>query len=171
MAKFKIETGDDNPILRAKSPSVRTDEFGRFRALAESMVKYVKDPDNGCVGLAAPQIGTNRRIIAVSLLSSYDDESYRTVAMFNPEITEISEIVETDSEGCLSVPGERGDVTRPKRVRLRYRDASGHSYALDLSGLAARIVQHEIDHLDGILFTDKLADRSRKTDAIPASNP
>lgn len=156
MPKFKIETGNENPILRARSAPVRDSEFSKFKTLADSMVKYVKDPDNGCVGVAAPQIGTNRRIVAVSLLDSYEDESYRTLAMFNPEILEASEIFETDAEGCLSVPGERGDVARPKRVRVRYRDSGGRTYVLDLSGLAARIVQHEIDHLDGILFTDKL---------------
>jgi peptide deformylase len=86
--------------------------------------------------------------------------------MFNPQVLERSEILETDSEGCLSVPGKRGKVTRPKRIRLTYSDVRGKTYSLDLSGLAARVVQHEIDHLDGILFTDKALEGS-VSDSIP----
>lgn len=154
--KFRIETGNANPILRAVSPAIRPEELRKYAPLAESMVKYVKNPDNRCVGVAAPQIGTNKRLIAVSLLSSYEDESYRTVAMFNPEILESSEMRESDSEGCLSVPGKRGEVSRPKRIKLRYLDANGNAVVREMEGLMARIVQHEIDHLDGILFTDKV---------------
>ncbi len=124
------------------------------------MVKYVKDERNGSVGIAAPQVGVNRRLVAVSLLSDYEDENYRTISMFNPQVLECSEILETDSEGCLSVPGKRGKVTRSKRIRLTYSDVRGKTYSLDLSGLAARVVQHEIDHLDGILFTDKALEGS-----------
>jgi peptide deformylase len=154
--KLQIETGTDNPILRTRSAEVRPEEFSKFRALSEAMVKYVKNEDNGSVGVAAPQVGVNRRIVAISLLASYEDEAYRTISMFNPEILETSQMLETDSEGCLSVPGKRGDVTRPKRIKIRYQDAYGKTYVLDLSGLAARIVQHEVDHLNGILFTDKI---------------
>ena len=68
------------------------------------MVKYVRDEDNRCVGLAAPQIATNKRIIAVSLMRDYDDENYRTIAMINPVILDHSDEIETDNEGCLSVP-------------------------------------------------------------------
>lgn len=153
--RLKIETGDDNAILRTVSPEIRPDEFRKYAPLAEAMVKYVKNPANRSVGVAAPQVGHNVRLIAVSLLSTYDDEDYRTVAMFNPVVLEKSEILESDSEGCLSVPGMRGDVLRPKRIRLKYSDASGKLFMREMNGLMARIVQHEIDHLDGILFTDK----------------
>lgn len=71
------------------------------------MVKYIKNPDNGGVGLAAPQVGVNKRIIAVSLMHDYDDDDYRTIAMINPEIIEHSVEMCTDEEGCLSVPGEK----------------------------------------------------------------
>ncbi|MDQ1343684.1 MAG: peptide deformylase [Patescibacteria group bacterium] len=153
--RFKIETGDANPILRAVSPDIRPEVFRKYAPLAEAMVKYVKNPDNRCVGVAAPQVGQNVRLIAVSLLSSYDDETYRTVAMFNPTVLEKSDMLESDSEGCLSVPGMRGDVMRPKRVKLRYFDAKGAAFVREMEGLMARVVQHEIDHLDGVLFTDK----------------
>lgn len=153
--RLRIETGNENPVLRAVSPEIRPSDFRKYAPLAEEMVRYVKNPDNRCVGVAAPQVGTNVRLIAVSLLSSYDDEFYRTVAMFNPVVLEKSEVLESDGEGCLSVPGMRGDVLRPKRIKLRYQDAKGTTFVREMEGLMARIVQHEIDHLDGVLFTDK----------------
>lgn len=104
MAKLIIETGDDNEILRSISDIIRTDEIRKFKSLAEDMIKYVKDPENGAVGLAAPQIGVNKRLIAVSLMQDYEDESFRTIAMINPEITEHTEESSFDKEGCLSVP-------------------------------------------------------------------
>lgn len=120
------------------------------------MVKYIKDPDNGWVGLAAPQVGVNKRLIVVSLLRDYEDENYRTIAMFNPTILEHSPDMNTDEEGCLSVPGEKGEVRRWTTVRLTFLDIDGKKQILNLDHLSARIVQHEIDHLDGILFIDKV---------------
>ncbi|MFZ3233413.1 MAG: peptide deformylase [Patescibacteria group bacterium] len=105
--------------------------------------------------MAAPQVGHNVRLVAVSLLNSYEDENFRTVAMFNPVVLEKSDVLESDDEGCLSVPGMRGDVLRPKRIRLKYSDEKGNLFVREMHGLMARIVQHEIDHLDGVLFTDK----------------
>lgn len=153
--RLKIETGNDNPVLRAVSPEIRQDEFRKYAPLALEMVKYVKDPKNRCVGVAAPQVGHNVRLVAVSLLNSYEDENFRTVAMFNPVVLEKSDVLESDGEGCLSVPGMRGDVLRPKRIRLKYSDEKGNLFVREMNGLMARIVQHEIDHLDGVLFTDK----------------
>lgn len=112
MAKLIIETGDDNEILRSISDVIRNDEIRKYKSLAEDMVKYVKNPDNGAVGLAAPQVGVNKRLIAVSLMQDYEDESFRTIAMINPEITEHTEESCFDKEGCLSVPGESGEVER-----------------------------------------------------------
>lgn len=88
-------------------------------------------------------------------MKTYEDETFRTIAMINPEILEHSEEKCTDKEWCLSVPGESGDVERWSWVKLAFLDIDGHKYAMRLENLAARIVQHEIDHLDGILFTDK----------------
>jgi peptide deformylase len=104
MAKFTIETGDTNEILRTVSEKVKPHELRTYKSLAEEMVKYIKNPKNGGVGLAAPQIGVNKRIIVVSLMQDYDDENYRTIAMVNPEIIEHSEELCSDTEGCLSVP-------------------------------------------------------------------
>lgn len=154
--KFTIHTGKTNDILRTKSENVAPTELRKYTRLADDMVRYIKNPDNGGVGLAAPQIGVNKRIIAVSLLRDGDDENYRTIAMINPEILEHTEEMESDNEGCLSVPGENGDVDRWKRIKVSYIDSSLRPQSMLLSGLAARIVQHEVDHLDGILFTDRV---------------
>jgi peptide deformylase len=88
-------------------------------------------------------------------MKTYEDETYRTIAMVNPEIIEHSENRIKWEEGCLSVPGETGDVERWEWVKISFIDPEGHKYAMRLEWLAARIVQHEIDHLDGVLFTDK----------------
>lgn len=155
MPKLKIQTWDDNEILRSVSSPITPAELKKYRSLAEDMVKHIKNPDNGGVWLAAPQVGLNKRLIVVSLMKTYDDETFRTIAMINPEILEHSEEKCTDKEWCLSVPGESGDVERWSWVKLAFLDIDGHKYAMRLENLAARIVQHEIDHLDGILFTDK----------------
>ncbi len=96
------------------------------------MVKYIKNPDNGGVGLAAPQVGVNKRLIVVSLMKDYDEETFRTIAMLNPEIIEHSEDMCTDQEGCLSVPGERGDVERWCWVKVTFLDPEGKKYAMRL---------------------------------------
>lgn len=154
MSKLKIETGDDNEILRSASDTIKPTELKQYRALAESMIKHIKNPDNGGVGLAAPQVWVNKRLIVISLMRTYDDEMYRTIAMVNPEIIEHAAEKVKWEEGCLSVPGETGDVERWVWVKVSFIDPEGRKYALRLESLAARIVQHEIDHLDGILFTD-----------------
>lgn len=155
MPKLKIETGDENEILRSVSETIKPAELKQYRSLAEDMIKHIKNPDNGGVGLAAPQVGVNKRLIVVSLMKTYDDEAYRTIAMVNPEIIEHAENRVKAEEWCLSVPGERGDVERWEWVKVSFMDPEGRKYAMRLEALAARIVQHEIDHLDGILFTDK----------------
>lgn len=91
MPKLTIETGEDNEILRSVSDTIKPAELKQYRALADGMIKHIKNPDNGGVGLAAPQVGVNKRLIVVSLMKTYDDETYRTIAMVNPEIIEHAE--------------------------------------------------------------------------------
>lgn len=89
-------------------------------------------------------------------MKTYDDETFRTIAMINPEIIENSGEKCADKEGCLSVPGESGEVERWTWIKVTFLDTDGKKYILTLTDLAARIVQHEIDHLDGVLFVDKI---------------
>lgn len=98
MSKLTIETGDDNEILRSISDIIKPAELKQYRSLAESMIKYIKNPDNGGVGLAAPQVGVNKRLIVVSLMKDYEDEEYRTIAMINPEIIEHSDDTSKNEE-------------------------------------------------------------------------
>lgn len=151
-----IELNKDNPILRAVSSKIQDSEFSQYLKLGKEMLKYIKDPDHSGVGLAAPQVGINKRLIIVSLLKDREDENFSTVMMINPEILEHSEETDIDDEWCLSLPNQRGAVSRWTKIKLRYTDEKRKTKTLMLQGLSARIVQHEIDHLDGVLFIDKL---------------
>ncbi len=158
--KLTIETGKQNDILRDISTPVAPNEFRNYKKLVEDMLKYIRNPKNGGVGLAAPQVGVNKRIIVVSLMKDYDDENFRTIPMINPVIVSHSEETTCDQEGCLSIPGESGDVVRWAEVDIEFYNIEGRKFALHLKDLAARIVQHEIDHLDGVLFTDRVGNES-----------
>ncbi|PLS06502.1 peptide deformylase [Neobacillus cucumis] len=103
------------------------------------------------VGLAAPQIGIDGRMAIVDI-----DDDHGTIEMINPRIIETSG-EQTDPEGCLSFPGLYGEVTRPNFVKIDAFDRKGRKYTLEAEGFLARAIQHEIDHLDGILFTTKVS--------------
>ncbi|MCM3725999.1 peptide deformylase [Neobacillus cucumis] len=103
------------------------------------------------VGLAAPQIGLDARIAIVDI-----EDEHGTIEMINPRVIETSG-EQTDPEGCLSFPGLYGEVTRPNYVKIRAFDRKGREYTFEAEGFLARAVQHEIDHLDGILFTTKVS--------------
>lgn len=156
---LKIETGPNNPILRTVCEPIHKSELPKYVKLGKEMIKYIKDPDNGGIWLAAPQVGVAKRLIIVSLItdrSDKDDKPYQTVMMINPEILEFGKEKDIEEEGCLSLPGLRGEVERPTALKLRYMDEKGKTQTLLLSWLTARIVQHEVDHINGVLFIDKL---------------
>jgi len=107
------------------------------------------------IGLAAPQVGDNRRLIVVDVARDGDEpEPY---CMVNPELRWVSEDVVTMNEGCLSLPDVFVDVDRPERVRLAYLDENGDEHEIEADGLFARCIQHEIDHLNGVLHVDYLS--------------
>lgn len=114
--------------------------------LLDNMKDTLYDTENG-IGLAAPQIGIAKRVVIIDV----DDELYELI---NPEII-LREGSATDVEGCLSVPGVSGEVTRAARVKVQALDRYENMIELDKDGIEARVLQHEIDHLDGILFIDK----------------
>ncbi|ASS73814.1 peptide deformylase [Tumebacillus algifaecis] len=141
---------DPNPVLRATAVSVtQFDEelFTLLDDMADTMYQY-----NG-IGLAAPQVGISQRVIVVD----YGDEFGGLIEMINPVITEKSGSV-VDVEGCLSIPGLRGNVERFEKLTISYQKRDGKTYQLMPEGYFARIFQHEIDHLDGILYTDHALD-------------
>ena len=106
------------------------------------------------IGLAAPQIGVGLRFAVVDLMP---DDKPTPIALINPEVIARSEELATREEGCLSLPGQYADVTRPARVTVRYTAVDGARRQIEADGLLAACLQHEIDHLDGILFVDHLS--------------
>ncbi|MBN2096026.1 peptide deformylase [Candidatus Peregrinibacteria bacterium] len=142
-----IETGQDNQILRRKSEPIKTIDKKILRLLKE-MEKSMKEEKG--VGLAAPQVGRNVRMILVLL------NNKNLIPMINPEIIDHSDKTEVGEEGCLSLPGIWGNVERYHEITVKYLDEKGTDRILKLEGFNARVVQHEIDHLNGILFTDYL---------------
>jgi peptide deformylase len=153
---LKIETWEENPILRKVAEKINDKDFKKYVKLWKEMVKHIKDPENWWVWLAAPQVGYSVRLIVVSLLKDREDENFKTLMMINPEIEEHSDETNCDTEWCLSIPWEKWDVERFNKIKLTFLDEKKSKKTLILEWLSARIVQHEIDHLDGKLFTDYL---------------
>jgi peptide deformylase len=138
-----VEYGD--PVLRERARPVKQVTV-RIRVLVERMLKAMKEA-NG-IGLAAPQVGVSRQILVVSL----DNKDY---VLINPEIVSL-EGCAVDTEGCLSFPSLQGDVARAQRVVVRALDRHGKPFEIEAENLLARVFQHEYDHLDGVLFIDKV---------------
>lgn len=153
---LKVETWNDNNILRTVSEDIKIFEFKKYVKLGQEMIKYIKNPKHWGVWLAAPQIWHNKRLIVVSLLKDWDsEESFKTIMMINPVITDHSESKNEDVEWCLSVPWKKWKVLRYDNIKVIYQNEKWHEKTLILEWLRARIVQHEVDHLDWVLFIDK----------------
>lgn len=159
---LNIEQWEKNTILRTVSEKIKKKDLKKYIKLAKEMLKYIKNPDNWGVGLAAPQVGYNKRLIIVSLLKDWEDESYPTIIMINPEILNHSDDKQISDEGCLSLPWETWKVPRYKSIKLKYFDEKFNEKILKLDWLKSNIVQHEIDHLDWILFTDRIKEAEKK---------
>ena len=145
-----------DPVLRQLARPV--DAFDEhLRHLVEMMACVMEEGDG--VGLAANQIGVLRRVFLWKLPEQEEGEYQVCI---NPEIVARAESCITDQEGCLSIPRVTVAVTRPETVVLRAQDLTGESYTVELEGLAARIVQHEIDHLDGRLILDRATPDERR---------
>jgi peptide deformylase len=139
-----------DPVLRQRCPPVT--EFGPdLERLAADMVETMHAAPG--VGLAAPQVGLTLRLAVVDLSVGKRPEDLRVLV--NPEVL-APEGSEVEEEGCLSLPGLTEKVERPARVRVRAVDVAGRPFELEAEGWLARAVCHEVDHLDGILFTDRL---------------
>lgn len=130
-----------------------------LRALADDMLETMYDAPG--IGLAAPQVGVLNRLIVLDCVKE-EGAAPRPLIMFNPEITARSDEQSTYEEGCLSIPEQYADVTRPAEVSVRWIDRGGNPRSEDFTGLWATCVQHEIDHLDGKLFIDYLGAMKRQ---------
>lgn len=151
MATLPILIAPD-PRLKKKAERVAKVDDATRRLLDDMLETMYAAPG---IGLAAPQVGVSKRVIVLDV--ALKDDPPAPLRLVNPEIVWSSLETNTAEEGCLSLPEHYADVTRPAEVRVRYFDADGASRELDAKGLLATCVQHEIDHLDGILFVDHLS--------------
>ncbi len=160
MTILPIET-PDNPVLRKKARPV-TSFDAELQVLIDDMIETMREA-NG-VGLAGPQVNQSMRLTVVETLPEYDEEgqaiegSRKLIVLVNPEIVWKSKIMVEGIEGCLSIPGWVGEVLRHEDIRVRALDRQGKKIKMRLSDWTARIVQHEIDHLDGVLYIDRLTE-------------
>jgi peptide deformylase len=138
--------------LRTKCRAVGAADSDKVRALAPRMLATMYHAPG--IGLAAPQVGELLRLAVVDIQK---DEEKQPLVLVNPEIVAASKELFTREEGCLSLPGQYAEVTRPAQVKLRYLDLEGAKRELEADGLLATCIQHELDHLDGVLFVDHLS--------------
>ena len=151
MAILPIIVAPD-PRLKIKSKAVEKVD-GRVRKLMEDMIESMYAAPG--VGLSAVQVGVPERIIVIDV--SKDPDPPEPVRLVNPEIVEVSEEIGLAEDGCLSLPEHFADVERPMSVEVRYVDGNGEIRTIEAEGLLATVLQHEMDHLEGILFVDHLS--------------
>jgi peptide deformylase len=158
MSELEILTVDDPQqlqVLRSKSRNVQR-VTPKLVAFAEQMLETMRNA-NG-VGLAAPQVGVLQRLFVVELPEDEENEQPReTYIFFNPEIVK-GRGEQIGYEGCLSIPGYIGEVARQEQITVQGLNEKGRPLRLKVEGYLARVFQHEIDHLDGVLYTDRLTD-------------
>ena len=155
MRVLSIANEQDSLTLRSKSKPLKRDMVSQdeFTTLCRRMLTTVQNPENEGVGIAAPQVGILRRLVAVQ---RFDKEGKPFEFFINPEIVAKDDTLVAGGEGCLSVPEIYDDVERSQRITLRYYDSSFTPHEEVIEGFTAVIFQHEIDHLDGKLFIDYL---------------
>ncbi len=156
MAKLKIYEYP-HPVLKQKAEKVAVVD-DQLRTLLDDMLETMYAA-NGC-GLAAPQIGLSKRVVVIDI--AHEGEEPAPLYMVNPEIVWRSEEMEIGEEGCLSLPEMRAEVERSISVKINYLDYNGKECKLQADGFLAVAAQHEIDHLDGILYIDHLSRLKRQ---------
>jgi peptide deformylase len=163
MRNMMTPAGDPLPILIAPDPMLKTrarpvaaPDAATVRGLVPRMLGTMYRAPG--IGLAAPQVGIGLRLTVIDLMPH---EKPSPIVLVNPEVVAASKELATREEGCLSLPGQYADVTRPAWVKVRYLDEIGAKQEIEADGLLAACLQHEIDHLNGILFVDHLSNLKR----------
>ena len=151
MAMLPILVAPD-PRLKAKAKPVAAVDEPVRRLMADMLETMYAAPG---IGLAAPQVGVAKRVLVVDV--AREGEPRQSMKIANPEILWRSPELLTTSEGCLSLPEHYADVSRPAKIRLRYLDEQNEIREIDLEGLLATCIQHEMDHLEGVLFVDHIS--------------
>jgi peptide deformylase len=146
-----------HPVLRTKTRALERNEIrhATIQKLIDDLIETMTEYHG--VGLAAPQVHEPLRLFVAALNAADDDEEeHEPVVLINPELTRVGSDVVEDWEGCLSIPDIRGRVPRAKEIKVRAFDRNGEKIELRAQNFAARVIQHETDHLDGILFFDRM---------------
>ncbi len=151
MALLPIITAPDPRLKQACDPVDQVDD--EVRQLLDDMLETMYDAPG--IGLAAPQVGVLKRVIVVDV--SHEDEDNAPLKMVNPELTWVSDHDASYDEGCLSLPEHYAEVVRPAEIKVTYLDEQGKKQELAAEGLMATCIQHEMDHLEGILFVDHIS--------------
>jgi peptide deformylase len=141
-----------HPVLKARARKVIGTDADAMRDLIPRMFAAMYAAPG--IGLAAPQVGLSLRMFVIDIA---ENDKRNPLVMVNPEIIAASTEMFTREEGCLSLPNQYADVTRPARVKMRFEDEAGIKRELEADGLLATCMQHELDHLDGILFVDHIS--------------
>ena len=160
MTSLKLHLKGD-PILARKAEPVTNIRSEEFQAFIDDLAEACREYEG--VGIAAPQVGQSQRVFIMASRpnSRYPDApEMEAEAVINPRILNQSENQTLDWEGCLSIPGYRGLVARPWEIQVEYQNRSGETVQRTLSDFAARIFQHEYDHLEGILYLDRMEDNT-----------
>ena len=154
MALLPILTAPDPQLKKISTPVKQVD--GEVRRLMDDMLETMYAAPG--VGLAAPQVGVTKRVLVVDIGKG---EARKPLLMANPEIVSASDELATYEEGCLSFPEQFAEVERPAKVRIRYIDHENEIREVEAEGLLATCIQHEMDHLDGVLFVDHISSLKR----------
>ena len=161
MPVMLVSNTADSILLYKKSKKIKPDSTNKFLTiLIERLYATVRDPNNPGVGIAAPQVGVNKRIIWVQ---RFDKAEKPFEVYLNSKIVYYSKSKSEGMEGCLSIPGYRGSVNRSDTIVIKYDLLNTKNIRDTISGFTSVIFQHEIDHLKGILYTDRIKDKSKIT--------
>jgi peptide deformylase len=160
-----------HPTLRVKAEPVPAEEIQteEFKALVQDMFETMEAEEG--IGIAAPQIGISKQVAIVGVPKENprypeveedeEDFGFDILVVINPKITVLDEEKMGFWEGCLSVPGLRGYVERPKKIKVEFLDLEGNEQTIEASGFGATVFQHEIDHLDAVLYVDRVEDKTK----------
>ena len=162
-SKIKKEAVDDPPleIFKLGSDTLRKEAKriskvdNSIRNLAKEMLQSMYSAKG--IGLAGPQVGISKELLVIDI--NFEDSAAEPLILINPEITAFGSTLNSYEEGCLSIPGVYLNVVRPSTIKLKFRDEMGRPRKMNADGLLARCIQHEVDHLRGILFVDRVTSR------------
>ena len=157
---LEIHTLGDRVLRKPAKRIAKVDDA--VRKLVEDMLVTMYSADG--IGLAAPQVGVHKQLMVIDL--ALDDPNEPPFVFINPVIKKANKDFEVDQEGCLSIPGVYMDVTRPTEITVSYKDETGRPRTLEASGLLARAIQHEMDHLNGVMFVDRVDNQLRLTQEL-----